>query len=188
MESATACAIDVALAATSSATFAIVESSIVFIAVAEFISVEVLRVLTICVTMSSSPSPSAKPDPSSKASPTAIIFIRVAFIFCASISASGFEVVKSKSDGRPKLLKTVTASPPAASTIVVSAETYLESFEAVKVTVTASPVRVSTPPSATTLTPLLSSRLNIYCPSAFVVVSAMTVPLRSRTFTEEPLT
>ena len=48
MDSATACAIDVALEATSSATFAIVESSIVFIAVVVFISVDVLSVLTIC--------------------------------------------------------------------------------------------------------------------------------------------
>ena len=152
----------VALAATSSATFAIVESKIVFIAAAEFTSDDVLSVLTICATISSSPAPSVKPDPSSKASPTAIMFIRLAFIFCASRFAKGFEVAKSKSDGRPRLFKTVAASSPAASIMVVSAETYLESLEAVKVTVTVSPVRVSTPPSATTLTPLLSSRLKVY--------------------------
>ena len=81
MDSATACAIDVALAETSSETFAIVESSIVFIAVAEFISVDVLSVLTICATISSSPAPSVRPDPSNNASlDSHALFSRLAFI------------------------------------------------------------------------------------------------------------
>ena len=68
------------------------------------------------------------------------------------------------------------------------ADTYLLSFEAVSVTVTASPVEVSTPPSATILTPLLSDADKINCPRESVVVVAIIFPSMSNKFTVDPLT
>ena len=97
-------------------------------------------------------------------------------------------VSRSKSDESPKLASTVAASLPAASTMVVRAETYLESLDAIKVTVTASPVKVSMPPSATIFTPLLSDTSKEYCPEELVVVVAKIFPSTSNNLTVEPLT
>ena len=144
--------------------------------------------MTSSITINSSPSPLVRPDPSSKPSPIAIMLIKVAFTFWTSTLDKGLEFFKSKSVGNPKFARTIAASDPAASIMVVMAETYFESLAAVRVTVTASPVKVSTPPSATILTPLLSVRSKLYCPRELVVVSAITIPSTSSSFTVEPLT